>query len=84
MNCIVWIIIGVVAGALARRLMGSKDASWISDLILGLVGSFVGGFILGLFNIGDIKIGLGIGSIITAVIGAVVLIFIGRLIQGRR
>jgi uncharacterized membrane protein YeaQ/YmgE (transglycosylase-associated protein family) len=84
--CIGWIIIGFLAGALARRIMGSTNASFVSDIILGLIGSFLGGLILGLlgFNNGTIDVGLGIGSIITALIGAIVVIFIGRLLTGRR
>ena len=83
--CIGWIIIGFIAGALARRLMGSSNAPFILDIILGVVGAWVGGFILGLLGFGGaLDIGFGIGSLITALIGAVVLIFIGRLLfRGR-
>jgi len=83
--CIGWIIIGFIAGALARRIMGSRDQPFITDVILGIVGAWVGGFILGLLGFRDaLDIGFGIGSLITALIGAIVLIFIGRLITGRR
>lgn len=79
--CIGWIIIGFIAGALARRIMGSSNAPFILDIILGVVGAWVGGFILGLLGFRDaLDIGFGIGSLITALIGAVVLIFIGRLL----
>jgi uncharacterized membrane protein YeaQ/YmgE (transglycosylase-associated protein family) len=84
--CIGWLIIGFVAGALARRIMGSANANFVSDIVLGLIGSFLGGLILGFlgFQNGTLDVGLGIGSIITAIIGAVVVIWIGRLITGRR
>lgn len=84
--CIGWLIIGFIAGALARRIMGSGNANFVSDIVLGLIGSFIGGLILGLlgFSNGTIDVGLGIGSIITAIIGAVALIWVGRLITGRR
>jgi uncharacterized membrane protein YeaQ/YmgE (transglycosylase-associated protein family) len=83
--CIGWIIIGFIAGALARRIMGSSDAPFVLDVILGIVGAWVGGFILGLLGFRDaLDIGFGIGSLITALIGAIVLIFIGRLLTGRR
>jgi uncharacterized membrane protein YeaQ/YmgE (transglycosylase-associated protein family) len=83
--CIGWIIIGFIAGALARRLMGSTDAPFVLDVVLGIVGAWIGGFILGLLGFGDtLDIGFGIGSLITALIGAIILIFIGRLIAGRR
>ena len=85
--CIGWIIIGFIAGALARRVMGSRNSSMGSDIILGLIGAFLGGIILGLLGFQNgrvIEPGLGIGSIITAFIGAVVVIFIGRALTGRR
>ncbi len=45
--CIGWIIVGAIAGGLARQLMGSKDQPFINDVVLGLVGSVVGGFVAG-------------------------------------
>ncbi len=83
--CIAWIVIGFIAGALARRLMGSPNANAVMDIILGLVGAVIGGFILGLLGFGGgLNIGLGIGSIITSLIGAVIVIFIGRALTGAR
>jgi uncharacterized membrane protein YeaQ/YmgE (transglycosylase-associated protein family) len=85
--CIGWIIIGFIAGALARRLMGTGNASFVSDIILGLIGAFLGGIVLGLLGFQSGRIiepGLGIGSIITALIGAIIVIFIGRALTGRR
>lgn len=85
--CIGWIIIGFIAGAVARRIMGSRNASMGSDIILGLIGALLGGFILGLLGFQSgrlISPGLGIGSIVTAIIGALVVIFIGRALTGRR
>ncbi len=85
--CIGWLIIGFIAGALARRIMGSRNSSFVSDIILGLIGAAIGGFILGLLGFQSgrvIEPGLGIGSIVTALIGAIVVIFIGRALTGRR
>ncbi len=83
--CIGWLIIGFIAGALARRIMGSSNAPFVLDIILGIIGAWVGGFILGLLGFRDaLDIGFGIGTLITAVIGAIVLILIGRLLfRGR-
>ena len=85
--CIGWILIGLIAGALARRVMGSGNASFVSDIVLGLVGAFIGGIVLGLLGFQSgrvIEPGLGIGSIVTALIGAIIVIFIGRALTGRR
>jgi len=45
--CCAWLIIGAIAGALARRVMGSQDEPIWSDLILGLAGAIFGGFVTG-------------------------------------
>jgi uncharacterized membrane protein YeaQ/YmgE (transglycosylase-associated protein family) len=50
--CIGWIIVGAVAGALARNLMKSGDYPFLSDLILGIAGAVIGGFLAGLIGMG--------------------------------
>jgi uncharacterized membrane protein YeaQ/YmgE (transglycosylase-associated protein family) len=81
--CIGWIIVGAVAGALARQLMGSTDRPFLSDLILGLIGAFIGGLVAGLLGIGrpDGGIGLVIVNLIIAVVGAVIVLAIARAIR---
>jgi uncharacterized membrane protein YeaQ/YmgE (transglycosylase-associated protein family) len=84
--CIGWIIIGLIAGALARRVMGSTNASTGADIVLGLIGAIIGGFVLGLLGFQNGRIiepGLGIGSIVTSLIGAIIVIAIGRAFSGR-
>lgn len=77
-HLLAWIVVGLIAGWLAGRIMGSGYGI-LGDLILGLVGAFVGGWIVGLF----ITTSAGfIGSIVVAVIGAVIVIAIARLISG--
>lgn len=82
--CIGWIIVGAVAGTLARQLTGSRDASFLSDLILGLIGAVVGGFIAGLLDISRPEGGLTalLVSLVVATVGAVILIAIGRVLTG--
>jgi uncharacterized membrane protein YeaQ/YmgE (transglycosylase-associated protein family) len=82
---IAWIIIGFLAGAIARRIMGSKNTGCASDFLLGFVGAIVGGFVVGWLGFSQsLDIGLGIGTLITAVIGAVVLIALGRILRPAR
>jgi uncharacterized membrane protein YeaQ/YmgE (transglycosylase-associated protein family) len=71
-----WIVVGLVAGWLASRKMGTGYGI-VGDLILGLVGAFIGGLIVGTFATGTTNI---IGSIIVAFIGAVVVLAVARLI----
>ncbi len=82
--CIGWIIVGAIAGAAARSLMGSRDAPFLSDLILGLIGAVIGGFIAGLLGFYKPEGGLTLVlvNLILAIIGAVILIAIGRAISG--
>lgn len=85
LNCIGWIIIGVIAGGLARQIMGERNGGCLPNLILGIVGAFVGGLIVNGLGIRDnLDIGLGLGSLVTALIGAVALIAIGRFFSGRQ
>ena len=79
MDIILWVILGAVAGWIADMIMKS-DHGVIEDIILGVVGAFVGGFILNFLGQSGVT-GFNIYSLIVAVIGAVVLIFLGRLIH---
>ncbi len=83
--CIGWLIVGAIAGGLAHSIMNSSSPL-ILDIILGLIGSAVGNFLLYVFNINRPEGGLVglIASIIIAVIGAVILIALGRVLTGRR
>lgn len=84
--CVGWIIVGAIAGVLARQIMGSKDAPFINDVVLGLIGSIVGGFVAGLIGIARPDGGLDrvIINLVISVIGAVIIIYLGRMIRGRR
>lgn len=83
--CIGWLIVGAIAGALAHSIMGSNQPL-INDIILGLLGSVIGGFVIGLFVDVSDRDGLTgvLISIVVATIGAIILIAIGRLISRRR
>jgi uncharacterized membrane protein YeaQ/YmgE (transglycosylase-associated protein family) len=86
-SLIIWIILGFLAGFLAKAIMPGPDGGgFILTTILGIVGAFVGGFIgnalhLGGDNINDNSFSLW--SLILAVIGAIVVLAIYRLITGR-
>lgn len=86
--CIGWIIVGAIAGGVARQITGSKDQPFINDLVLGLLGSVVGGLVANLFGFGrpDGGIERVVINLIVAVVGAVIIIFLGRMIGrgGRR
>jgi len=79
MDILLWIILGAVAGWIADVIMKSAHGM-LEDIILGIIGAFVGGFIMNSFGQPGVT-GFNIYSLIVAVIGAVVLIFLGRLIH---
>lgn len=86
MNILFWIIVGIVAGALAKMVVpGEGPGGIIGDLIIGILGALVGGFIFGLFNKTGASAGMGyLWSTLVAFIGSVVLLFIFRAVTTRR
>lgn len=81
---IAWIVIGVVAGWLTGKLMKGSGFGFIMDMVVGLIGALVGGFLSSHLGFGgEDQHGL-IMSIVIAVIGAVILTVILRLITGNR
>jgi uncharacterized membrane protein YeaQ/YmgE (transglycosylase-associated protein family) len=83
--CLGWLIVGVLAGAFARQIVGGRSAGACNDFILGIAGAIVGGMLAGLLDIGGPEGGLGrvIVSLIVSTGGAVVLILVFRVIRGR-
>jgi len=72
-NVIVWILIGILVGWVASKIWKQKSMSLIGYFLVGIIGSFIGGF---LFDLLGISLGGGIGSFVTSVIGAIILLFI--------
>jgi len=80
MDLLTWLIVGLIAGVLASLVMGGTGYGLIGDIIIGIVGAFVGGWLFGQLGISSPFGGLA-GTIFVAFIGAVVLLFILRLIR---
>ena len=76
---IAWIIIGIVAGWLAEKIM-KRDHGLLTNLIVGIIGALIGGFVAGALGI---SWGGWIGSTVIATIGAVILLFLLGLIKRR-
>lgn len=83
MNLIGTIIIGVLAGYVAGRLMHS-NMGIIWDLVLGLIGGLVGGWLTSILLGVDLTGGFNLTTLIVSILGAVILIAIFRLIRGRK
>jgi uncharacterized membrane protein YeaQ/YmgE (transglycosylase-associated protein family) len=77
-NLIWWVLVGLIAGWAAGKIMKGGGYGTVMDIVLGIVGAVVGGRLLGLFGI---YAGGFIGTIVVAIIGAVFLIWISRMIK---
>ncbi len=81
MDLLTWLIVGLIAGVLASLVMGGTGYGIIGDIIIGIVGAFIGGWIFDALDVNAPFAGLA-GTIFVAFIGAVVLLFALRLIRG--
>jgi uncharacterized membrane protein YeaQ/YmgE (transglycosylase-associated protein family) len=83
MSIIGWIILGLLAGWLAGKIMRGSGYGFLGDIVLGILGAIVGGWITGALLGVDVT-GLNIPSLIVAVVGACLLVAISRAVTGRR
>jgi len=81
MGIVAWIVVGLVAGVLASLVMGGTGYGIIGDIVIGIVGAFIGGWLFSRLGISTPFGAMG-GTIFVAFIGAVVLLFVLRLIGG--
>lgn len=79
MGLLSWIVMGLVAGALARWLTpGQSSAGCLATLLLGIAGALLGGFLATLLEFGGIA-GFDLRSLVTATLGAILLLLLARL-----
>ena len=83
MSIIGWIVLGLIAGFIASKLVNKSGEGVVLDIVLGVVGAVVGGWLFSLLGMAGVS-GLNIYSLVVAVIGAVVLLFAYHAITGRR
>lgn len=84
MGILAWIIVGLIAGWLAGIVMKGSGYGVIGDIILGIIGAVLGGFLAStLFNVENAISGLNLTTIIVAFLGAVILVAIVRALPGR-
>lgn len=80
MNFIIWIISGLLAGWLTGKIMKGSGYGFIGNLVIGLLGAFIGGILAGVFGLQATS---WIGQIIVAVVGGIVLVWVVNKIKGR-
>jgi len=79
MGILLWIIFGAIAGWIASMIM-KTDAGAMMDILMGIVGAVVGGFLMNILGQSGVT-GFNLYSMIVAVIGAIVVICIGRALR---
>jgi len=82
MGVISWIILGLIAGWIASKFVYKSGSGMVMDIALGVVGAIVGGIIVSFFGMTGVT-GLNIWSLIVAVIGAVVVLWIYHAVVAR-
>jgi uncharacterized membrane protein YeaQ/YmgE (transglycosylase-associated protein family) len=82
MGLLTWIVVGAIAGWLAGQVMKGSGFGLIGDIVVGVIGALVGGWLAGtLFNVPDAINGFNLTTIVVAFLGAVIVLFIVRLFK---
>ena len=83
MSIIGWIVLGLIAGFIASKIVNKQGSGIIVDILLGIVGAIVGGFLF--TQLGAVGVtGFNLWSMIVAIIGAIVILLLYHAILGRR
>jgi uncharacterized membrane protein YeaQ/YmgE (transglycosylase-associated protein family) len=83
MSVIGWIVLGLIAGYLGSKVVNKSGEGILLDIVLGIVGAIVGGVLFTFFGMSGVT-GFNIYSLIVAVIGAVVVLWVYHAVTGRR
>ena len=87
MSLFAWIVLGLISGFMASHLVNHRGEGMVLDVLLGIVGAIVGGWLFQAFGAAGVQ-GLNLYSIVVAVIGAIVVLFVYHIIRrgviGRR
>jgi uncharacterized membrane protein YeaQ/YmgE (transglycosylase-associated protein family) len=83
MGIIAWIGLGLIAGFIASKIVNHTGSGVIMDVVLGVVGALVGGFVFSMFGATGVT-GFNIYSMLVAVVGAVVVLWLYHMLIGRR
>ena len=83
MSVVGWIILGLIAGYIASRIVDKSGEGMMLDIALGIIGAIVGGMLFNFFGVPGVT-GLNIYSLLVAVIGAIVVLALYHMLTGRR
>ncbi len=80
MSFLAWIVLGLLAGFIASKIVNKEGQGILIDIVLGIVGAVVGGLLFGLFGASGVS-GVNLRSLIVAVVGAIVVLFVYHAIR---
>ncbi len=83
MSIIAWLILGLIAGFIASKIVNRQGDGILVDIVLGIIGAVVGGLLFNAFGAAGVT-GFNLYSMLVAVIGAIVVLVIYHAIAGRR
>jgi len=85
MSLLAWIVLGLIAGLAAKALVPGRDpGGCVVTILVGVAGALVGGWLSTLLGFGGLAGGLDLRNLVIAVLGAIVLLVLWRLLFGRR
>lgn len=82
MNIISWLVVGLIAGWLAGQIMRGGGYGLLGDIVVGVVGALLGGFLAAIIFGGDYLSGINLSTILVAFLGSIVFIAILRMLPG--
>lgn len=83
MGILVWVIVGAIAGFVAGKVVTGKGMGLLWDIVVGIAGAFLGGWLASLAGIGVSTGTFTVGGVVAAIIGAIILLGVFRLLTGR-
>jgi uncharacterized membrane protein YeaQ/YmgE (transglycosylase-associated protein family) len=83
MGILAWIVLGLIAGFIGSKIVNHTGSGILMDIVLGVVGALVGGFVFSMFGAAGVT-GFNIYSMLVAVVGAVVVLWLYHMLIGRR
>ena len=84
MSIIAWLVVGAIAGFIASRVVpGDEGYGVVGGLVAGIVGALVGGFLFGALTGEDWTTGINIGTLVAAIVGAIIVVFGWNMIARR-
>ena len=83
MGILTWIVLGLIAGFIASKIVDHSGSGLLLDIALGVVGALVGGYVFSLFGAEGVT-GLNIYSMFVAVVGSVIVLALYNMLMGRR